>query len=339
MEPVLAVIPEPDIDDLQRMILAATRLCAAHGITEIHDMDVAHSWLEAFRLLAENGTLPVRVQSFVRAQHDEWITLGQLPAGGEFHRLVGVKLFADGALGSRGALLRAPYHDDPSTSGLELLTVDQLVKACRAAIDAGWPCIAVHAIGDAAVRNVLDAYATVRSWSDGADMILRIEHAQHVAPDDVVRMADLRVFACVQPSHCMSDAVMAEHRLGADRLPWSYRWRSLIDAGITVTGGSDFPIEDPDVLFGLASFVHRTPPGMSAPWMPDERISIDEALAAYTINAHRAADVDYRRGRIDVGMDADVVIIDRDITACSAEELQQAHIMATFTAGRRRYSA
>ncbi|MCX6140082.1 MAG: amidohydrolase [Candidatus Kapabacteria bacterium] len=339
MAPVFAAIPPRTNDDLRSMILAATSLCASMGITEIHDMDVAEPWLDPFRELAEQGALPVRVQSFVRAHSDEWRIAGQLPAIGEFVRLAGVKYYADGALGSRGALLRAPYHDDVSTSGLELLSVEEMFRKANEAIEAGWPCIAIHAIGDAAVRNVLDAYELIRSTPNGADVILRIEHAQHVHPDDVQRMARLGVIACVQPSHCMSDAAMAERRLGPERLSWAYRWRSLLDAGVHLGAGSDFPIESPDVLAGIAAFIKRTPTGSMDAWQGQECITTKEAILAYTLWAHRTTGMDYRRGRLEVGYDADVVVLDRDLETSTADEIASTTVMATFVAGKRRYTS
>lgn len=339
MAPVFAAIPPRTNDDLRSMILEATSLCASMGITEIHDMDVAEPWLEPFRELAEQGALPVRVQSFVRAHSDEWRIAGQLPAIGEFVRLAGVKYYADGALGSRGALLRAPYHDDEATTGLELLSVDQMYRKVSEAIEAGWPCVAIHAIGDAAVRNVLDVYEQIRQLPNGEDVILRIEHAQHVHPDDVERMSRLRVFACVQPSHCMSDAAMAERRLGPDRLAWAYRWRSLLDAGVRIGAGSDFPIESPNVLAGIAAFVERKPAGVLTSWQGQECITAREAVLAYTQWAHETVGMDYRRGRLDVGFDADFVVVDRDVESSVATEINSAKVMATFVAGKRRYNA
>ncbi|MBC8124994.1 MAG: amidohydrolase family protein [Candidatus Kapabacteria bacterium] len=337
MNPVWSSIPPRSQDELRLMILAATTMCASMGITEIHDMDVAEPWLEPFRILAEQGALPVRIQTFVRAQKDEWRVAGLLPAVGEFVRLAGVKYYADGALGSRGAKLLAPYTDDSTTDGIQLLTVEEMTQKARDAVDMGWPCIAIHAIGDAAVRNVLDAYENVRSWSDGKDMILRLEHAQHVHPDDVLRMAALNVVACVQPSHCMSDARMAEQRLGPDRLPWAYRWRSLLDAGVHIGAGSDFPIESPNVLEGIEAFVERMPKDCSEAWQGQERITVSEAIAAYTFGAHATSGMEYRRGRIEVGFDADLVILDKDIASVSLNEITSAKVMATFVAGKRRY--
>ena len=332
MDPFWAAIPKPDAATITTYLETAAAYLSAFGITEIHDMDVAPHVVEVLRSLVESGRFPIRVQSFVSAQHDEWESAGLLPAAGEIQRTAGLKLFADGALGSRGAALLAPYTDDPSTSGLLLKTSTDIAAAARKAIDAGWWCLAVHAIGDAAVREVLDAYTIVRSWPDGQDLLLRIEHAQHMHASDVSRCAELGVFACVQPSHCTSDAAMAERRLGHDRLADAYRWRSLLDAGVRVAAGSDAPIESASVLAGLADFVQR-------PWQQQERLTMAEALEAYGRTAHASADVDYRRGTIALGFDADVVVLDRDPMTCPADELTQIRVLATFMAGQCRFLA
>ncbi|MDZ4746090.1 MAG: amidohydrolase family protein [bacterium] len=339
MDPVWNAMPSASDEELRVNIVAACNACLAVGITEVHDMDVHPLWLEPMRALAEAGALPIRLQSFVRAQHNEWHETGTLPMGGEFLRICGVKMYADGALGSHGAFLLSPYADRPSTDGICMLTTSEMISRARLALDAGWWSIATHAIGDAAVRNVLDAYEEVRSWSDGRDVLLRIEHAQHVHPDDVKRFAELNVMACVQPTHCLSDADMAERRLGDERLPWAYRWRSLLDAGVTLGAGSDFPIEPPSPLDGIDAFVRRVPRGHVSSWQDGECITRDEAIEAFTRAAHVTAEMDFRRGQLVAGMDADLVILDRDIYTCPDDEIRSATIMATFVAGRRRYTA
>jgi predicted amidohydrolase YtcJ len=169
-------------------------------------------------------------------------------------------------------------------------------------------------------------------------MILRIEHAQHVTPEDVKRFAELNVLACVQSSHCLSDATMAEKRLGAERLSWSYRWRSLLSAGVTLTGGSDAPIEPPSVLESLRAFVDRVPLGHTVAWCSAERITTTEAIDAYTATAHCASGMEYRRGRIEVGYDADLVVVSHDIAADEQRMPEDVTVQATFTAGRLRYA-
>lgn len=334
MDLVREILPSPSIEDLERRYLAAARYCAAHGITEVHDMDVAPEWLEPLRVLAERGALPLRVQAMVRGQHNEWYDAGLLPAGGELLRVAGVKLFADGALGSRGAFLSAPYHDEPTTCGLQVLTPGDIIARAEHILDAGWWVVCIHAIGDAAVSNVLDAYEHIRSMPGGSDIILRLEHAQHMQPSDVARCARLGVIASVQPTHCLSDAHMAEQRLGADRLAWSYRWRSLLDAGITVCGGSDFPIEEPNVIRGIDALCRRVPDGDSQPWQPQEIVGRDSAIDLMTRTPHIAADMQYRRGRIELGYDADLVILDRDVATCPDDQIAETVVMGTFVAGK-----
>ncbi|MBU3742123.1 MAG: amidohydrolase [Candidatus Kapabacteria bacterium] len=334
VERCLPAFTDEAMTDLYRI---AADHCASKGITEVHDMDVAPAWLGPLRALAERGALATRVQAYVGGQHDEWINAGLLPAGGEFLRLHGVKLYADGALGSRGAYLLAPYHDEPSTSGLELLTKHRIVQAGRAVIDAGWWALAVHAIGDAAVRTVLDAFAQIRTLPGGAELTLRLEHAQHVHPDDVHRFAELRVHAMVQPTHCTSDAPMAEQRLGPERLPWAYRWRSLLDANAMLAGSSDFPIEPADPMAGIDAFCRRIPNGTTQSWQPQERLTRDEAIKAFTSWGHRVTEVDHRRGRIAEGFDADLVVVDHDMTTCADDDIRATAILATFTAGTLRY--
>lgn len=336
-EPVFGILPAPSEETLRRMIERACAECVRHGITEVHDMNVAAEWLEVMRTMAESGRLPIRVQSFVSAQNRQWQELGQLPSGGELLRICGIKMFADGALGSRSALLRSPYMDDASTCGRELLSVEEMTEHIDEAVMAGWPAIAIHAIGDAAVRNVIDAYAAVRGRGNADDVIFRIEHAQHVHPDDVRRMAEFNIVACVQPTHCISDATMAEQRLDSERCQWSYRWRTLLDAGVHVGGGSDFPIESPDPFAGMDAFIRRQPRGHDSSWNPHECITHEEALSAFTSWAHATSGMEYRRGFLQVGYDADFTITDVDLLDATKVVSSSDCVVATVVGGIRRY--
>jgi len=336
-DPIFAAMPKFTDEELTDKILTATKLCSSLGITEVHDMDVAPSWVQPFRDIAESGRLPLRVQSFVSAQNNEWINEGILPAGGEYQRTAGIKMYSDGALGSRTASLLEPYADAPDGVGELLLTKDEITSRVRSAIDEGWWCVAVHAIGDNAVHEVLDAYEEVRSWPDGQDILLRIEHAQIVQPEDVLRFESLRVWAIIQPTFATSDAEMAESRLGQARTQNGYRWRSLLDARARIAGSSDFPIESVNPLHGIDAFVRRVSSRSNTPWMIDERITQNEAVLAYTEWAHEACDLGYRRGKLEVGYDADIVILDVDPRTCDAHRIAEIKVMATFSAGIPRY--
>jgi predicted amidohydrolase YtcJ len=333
MELIQQYIPERTLEDIEHAIIEATAAASSVGLTEIHDMDVLPEHLPIFTQLAEQGKLHCRILSWVRGQRLEWHSAGVLPTTGEFHRVAGIKLFADGALGSRGAALLEPYTDDPSTHGILLLTVEEIAERIKRALDDGFSSIAVHAIGDRAVRTVLDAFEQIQQRYAALDNVrLRIEHSQVVHPDDLPRYVQTGAIASVQPIHCTSDAAMAERRLGT-RTATAYRWRLFLQHGVLLCAGSDFPVESHNPLSGIDAFCRRIPPGREHPWYPEERLSATEAIEAYTINAHRAADMSYRRGWLAVGMDADITIVDRNIEVCPAEEILQARTLATVVGG------
>jgi predicted amidohydrolase YtcJ len=326
------VIPLPSVEQQIGWLNQSVERCLAFGITEIHDMNVEPSRLESMTRLAERGGMRLRCNVFLAAMHNEWHPWPQPTELAANLAIVGVKYFADGALGSRGALLLEPYSDAPETLGLALLSVDELVERARPAIEVGF-AVATHAIGDGANRLVLDAYELLRR--DYPAALLRIEHAQIVHPDDLPRFGQLGVVAAVQSVHCTSDATMAERRLGRDRCQTAYRWRSLIDQGVPVIGGSDFPIESVDPATGLRAFVHRTPDGTTDPeaaWCPEEKITPAEALAAYTSQAPAGVPRGANRGTIHVGCDADLVVVEGDVFTPG-----EGSVVATIVAGRLEY--
>ncbi len=335
---VETLLPPPTDEDIMRAILLSQAACSSKGLTEIHDMDVAPRFIPLFREMAERGELRTRVQTWVSGQNDEWMDAGVLPALGEFQTTLGVKFFADGALGSRGAALLEPYEDATDTTGLFLLSRDDFYRKARRACEQGFH-VATHAIGDAANRMVIDVYEQLRKeGSAGESTVLRVEHTQIIHPADVPRMAANNLWASVQSIHCTSDARMAEKRLG-ERCTRGYPWRSLLDAGVRMCGGSDFPIESHDPLLGIDAFCRRVPAGSTDAWYGNERISREESLLAYTSWAHESADVAYRRGDIREGFDADLTIVDRDVSSCPAEELADVKVLATYCGGRRMYHA
>lgn len=299
-------MPAPTVDDFTRWYRAGIDYVLRFGITEVHDMNVQPEWLPALVKLAEGGELPIRVRLFLDGGKEQWKEFDRPGEIAPNLYVDGVKYFADGALGSRGALLLEPYADAPETSGVGTITAGELNEWGRGPLDRGF-AIATHAIGDRANRVVLDGYESLRPSYPHA--ILRTEHAQIVHPDDLPRFAALRVLPSVQPIHCTSDIRMAERRLGPERASILYPWQSLIRTGLPLLAGSDFPIESGDPRVGIEAFVERRGPDGGA-WHPEERIDPHRALAAYTAWPHLGLPERPRRGRLQRGFDGDVVVWD-----------------------------
>ncbi len=335
MDLVKIHIPKLSDEEIKQRIILATRQCAQWGLTEVHDMDVNPTYLPVFREMAESGTLPIRVISYVSAQNDEWDKENLLPAVGEFLQIAGIKFYVDGALGSRGAALLEPYSDSKETTGLFLIDRNTLYNKAKYGLESGWQ-ISTHAIGDAANRMVLEVYEELRKDFVKEDYILRIEHAQIVHPDDSSRFFMNGIFAAVQPIHCISDATMAEQRLG-ERCSYGYPYNNLLQKGTIIGGGSDFPIESGNPLLGIDAFVNRIPMNGESTWQGHERISRTEALYAYTCNAHILSGNEYRRGKIEIKHDADFTILDTNIMECENSAIKESQVIATYTAGIRRY--
>jgi predicted amidohydrolase YtcJ len=325
------VMPQPTLEQKVRWIESAVEECLRYGITEVHDMNVEPERLESMARVADRGGMHIRCQVFLQAQDDQWRTVGDPHTLAPSVDIVGVKYFADGALGSRGALLLEPYSDAPDHYGLELMGTDELVERASAALERRY-AVATHAIGDAACRLTLDAYQQLRDRHPRA--LLRMEHAQTVHPDDQPRFAELDVVPTMQAVHCTSDAHMAERRLGADRCGYAYPWRSLAATGVPILGGSDFPVETPDPLVGMRAYHFREATSDGIPWHPEETLSRTEALRAYTTNAPAGIPRVQKilRGRLRPSHDADLVVLNADPFVDS-----DARVLMTIVEGRIRY--
>jgi predicted amidohydrolase YtcJ len=340
---VLAIPPPPSAADLERRILLASQHLAAYGLTGIHDAGTGREELAALRRLQQSGRLPVRVYAMLDGSDSE--QLGQeLPGGPSLSRdgmlaVRAVKLYADGALGSRGAWLSAPYTDEPGNRGLQVTPAAELEDVIRRATRAGFqPC--VHAIGDAAVTEVLDVYERVLG-PGGAGLRPRIEHSQVVRDEDVARFARLGVVAAVQPVHCTSDMPWARSRLGESRIAWAYRWRSFVAAGVHLCLGSDVPMESPDPRLGLFAAIARRRPEMAtaAVWNPGEALSLEEAVAGFTSGSAFASFSDAWCGTLAPGSAADLTILDRDLAAGEPEGILGARVLRTVVRGRDMFVA
>jgi predicted amidohydrolase YtcJ len=264
------------------------------------------------------------------------------PTGTEDGMLVlrAVKLYADGALGSRGALLLRDYSDRPGARGLAVSSADHLRDVARRAGAAGLQ-VCTHAIGDAANRLVLDIYEELLPTMPGADLRWRVEHAQILDPADIPRFAALGVVAAMQPTHCTSDMDWADERLGEDRLAGAYAWRSLIDSGALVCSGTDFPVEkaDPlDTIYSARTRMHHdgTPPGG---WRAEETLDGRTALWTCTAGSAAAAFQENELGRIEPGLRADVTVLSGDPVACEPADLLRMRALHTVVDGKLVWSA
>ena len=315
-----ARLPKATPEVRERRIRAAVAQALAAGITGVHEMGIEDETVDVYRRLARAGELPLRVDAYLAgdAAHPEALAERTLEPddGDDYFALIGVKYFADGALGSRGAALSADYSDDPGNRGLFVTQPAALDHAVAVATRAGWQ-VATHAIGDAGVHATLDAYQHAIEAARGADLRLRVEHAQVMTGDDIARMGKLGVIASMQPTHATSDMPWAEARLGPERIKGAYAWRRVLQAGGFIVAGSDFPVEDVSPLGGIYAAVTRTDAkGQPAGgWYPDQKLTLDEAVFAFTGAPAVAAFVEDYRGHLAPGMVADLTVYDRPLVA------------------------
>ncbi|MCW1403708.1 amidohydrolase [Novosphingobium sp. MW5] len=335
-------VPQPRAAERDFALDKAQDLLASKGIVAVADMGTSIEDWQALRRAGDSGRLRIRVMSYA-AGIDAMSLIGGSEPGPWLYddklHLNGVKIYLDGALGSRGASLKAPYADAPGNKGLSFLTPAQLRNLMsRAAMDKFQ--VAVHAIGDDANGQVLDAVSELRETYKG-DRRWRIEHAQVVDPADIKRFGELGVIASMQPVHQTSDRLMAEARLGPARLAGAYAWKSIANGGATLAFGSDAPVESPDPFAGLAAAISRQGPDGQpfGGWQPQERVTREAAIAGFTTGAAYAGMAETRFGRLAPGMRADFLLVDRDPLLASPSELAETRVLETWVGGRRIYSA
>jgi predicted amidohydrolase YtcJ len=258
-----------------------------------------------------------------RGHGDDWLRIG------------GLKGFADGSLGSHTALFVEPYTDAPTDTGLAVTPYDDLYTWTKGADAAGLQVI-VHAIGDRANRHQLDIFERVARENGPRDRRFRIEHAQHLLPGDIPRFAQLGVIASMQPYHAIDDGRWAEKEIGPERIKTTYAFKSLLDARARLAFGSDWDVAPPAPIMGIYAAVTRRTLDDRNPngWVPEQKISVEDALRAYTINGAYAMFSEKDRGTLEPGKLADLVLIDRDLTRIPAPEIRDAHVVATIVGGR-----
>jgi len=334
------VLPAPTPDEAAEALRAAMRYAAENGVTSVQDMSAAPDTLRVYQTLLARGELTVRIsghQPLATWQHLAAVGL-RAAFGGEKLHIGGLKGFADGSLGSTTALFFEPYLDAPNTSGLansemipESKMQDHILGADRAGLQ-----VAIHAIGDKANHLILGMYEEAERRDGPRDRRFRIEHAQHLRPDDIPRFARLRVIASMQPYHCIDDGRWAEKRIGPERAKTTYAFRTLLDTGAVLAFGSDWPVAPMVPLMGIyAAATRRTLDGKHPDgWIPEQKITVAEAIRAYTMGSAYASFDEKIKGSVETGKLADMVVVSEDILGIPPAEIEKSRVEMTVFDGK-----
>lgn len=332
-------IPSPSVDDQKLALRSSMLALAAEGLTSVHDAGISSTTLQAYKELLEEGPLPIRVYAMLAgldAQLAERLAEGHLMSDDTTFVVRSVKISADGALGSRGAYLNEDYADMPGHRGLLQITPERLTQLMSQSMKSGFQ-VNVHAIGDGANMMVMNNYEALIQTTNTAQQRHRIEHAQVLRYEDILRFSQLGVIPSMQGMHATSDKNMAQDRLGEVRIHGAYAWRKLLDAGAIIANGSDFPVEPANPFFGLHASITRQdhdnqPPGG---WFPDERMSPEEALISFTLDAAYAAHQEDDLGSLEPGKLADFILIEQDIFTIDPSVIWQTDVAQTWVGGQR----
>ncbi len=372
MEVVGKFLPPPSDKEMEEAIGRAVQECLSYGLTCVHDMGVEEEGIETYKRLIDTGNFPFRVYAALSAPGETWEKYVEPDSSGSKKGpLIGyggnrlwvraIKLYIDGALGSRGAALIEPYSDDPDNRGLTVMSEGDLRKAVDEALANGFQ-VCTHAIGDRGNNIVLNIYEAALEAHAAKDPRLRIEHAQVLAPNDIPRFHQLGVIPSMQPTHCTSDMYWAEARLGPTRVRGAYAWRSLLNTGVIIPGGSDFPVESPNPLFGIYAAItrqdHQGRPrnaddvraffqlsaegitdtaAFDGGWYASQKMTREEALRAFTAWAAYAGFQEDLLGSLEQGKLADFVVLSKDIMTVPPLEILNTTVERTILGGSEVY--
>lgn len=331
---VASKIPTSTDEEVEKRIALALQECARLGLTTVHDAGTGQQEIDAYHRLAAKGAMPARVYVMLANQPkllDSYLTKGI--EIGDFVTIRSIKLVADGALGSRGAAMLEPYSDDAGNKGILITNGPAIQAVTERALRAGFQ-VNTHAIGDRANRTVLETYGSALKGKN--DKRFRVEHAQIVAPQDFALFQKYSIIASMQATHATSDMPWAETRIGKERLKGAYAWQTMLKLGVHLANGSDFPVEEPNPMFGLFSAItcqkqNGVPPGG---WFPNQKLTREQALRSWTIEGAYAAFEEKRKGSLEAGKLADFILLSGDIMTMPEAEIWKARVTMTVVGGK-----
>jgi predicted amidohydrolase YtcJ len=341
-ELVEKVLPQQGEAHARLVLDAALGKLASVGLTTVHDAGVTVANDRLYRDYADHGKLTARVYAMIGGTDADFDQLSKNGPVKDYakgmYALRAVKLYSDGALGSRGAALIEPYSDEPKSHGLLFHTMPAMDAMIKKAMAAGYQ-VNVHAIGDAGNRQILDIYAREVGATKSSAQRHRIEHAQVVKLADIPRFKSIGIIPSMQPTHATSDKNMAEQRLGNERIKGAYAWRTFLKQGSRIACGSDFPVESPNPFFGIHAAVTRQDASNlpAGGWYPDQAMTLTEALRCFTLDAAYAGHQEKSIGSLEAGKQADFIVIDQDMFTMPAQDIHKIGVLQTWVAGRQVY--
>ncbi|NDW22741.1 amidohydrolase family protein [Alteromonas hispanica] len=326
----------------QQQLDAASEHLLANGITSMHDAGISRDVYDFYLKESVESELAIRIYAMVSATDPELSTIlgnGTIRDKDDYLYIRSVKAYGDGALGSRGAALLAPYSDAPHQHGLLLTQPEDMTNLFTTVIGAGFQ-LNYHAIGDKANHVALNEFESTFKRIGGSELRNRIEHAQVIAPDDLARFSDLKVLPSMQPTHATSDKNMAEDRIGKDRMKGAYAWKTLLNSGIALPLGSDFPVELANPFYGLHAAVTRQDRDNQPVkgWYAHEALSIEQAFKGFTLDAAYAGHMEDTLGTLTEGKWADFILVDQDIFTIDPKHIWKTKVLSTYVAGEQVFS-